>query len=95
MHRAQLVRDIASCPETELEAYLERSGNDVKTVYRSTRAVTSTDAFFVTLNKDDKKHSATTMHKGYAISPELFQWDSQNATSPTSPTGRRYLDHAS
>ncbi|MEV8130719.1 DUF3427 domain-containing protein [Pseudarthrobacter oxydans] len=56
---------------------------------------TSTDAFFVTLNKDDKKHSASTMYKDYAISPELFHWESQNATSPTSPTGRRYLDHAS
>ncbi|MFD5277052.1 DUF3427 domain-containing protein [Pseudarthrobacter sp. NPDC058362] len=57
--------------------------------------VTSTDAFFVTLNKDDKKHSATTMYKDYAISPELFHWESQNATSSTSPTGRRYLDRAS
>nr|WP_066286605.1 DEAD/DEAH box helicase [Arthrobacter sp. B6] len=56
---------------------------------------TSTDAFFVTLNKDDKKHSATTMYKDYAISPELFNWESQNATSPSSPTGRRYLDRAS
>ncbi|WP_407710501.1 DUF3427 domain-containing protein [Arthrobacter nitrophenolicus] len=56
---------------------------------------TSTDAFFVTLNKDDKKHSATTMYKDYAISPELFHWESQNATSPASPTGRRYLDRAS
>nr|WP_281355418.1 DEAD/DEAH box helicase [Pseudarthrobacter psychrotolerans] len=55
---------------------------------------TLTDAFFVTLNKDDKKHSATTMYKDYAISPELFHWESQNATSPTSPTGRRYLDRA-
>ncbi|GAA4044097.1 DEAD/DEAH box helicase [Arthrobacter methylotrophus] len=56
---------------------------------------TSTDTFFVTLNKDDKKHSATTMYKDYAISPELFHWESQNATSPGSPTGRRYLDRAS
>ena len=56
---------------------------------------TATDAFFVTLNKDDKKHSATTMYKDYAISPELFHWESQNATSPTSPTGRRYLDRTS
>lgn len=56
---------------------------------------TSTDAFFVTLDKDDKKHSATTMYKDYAISPELFHWESQNATSPTSPTGRRYLDRTS
>jgi superfamily II DNA or RNA helicase/HKD family nuclease len=55
---------------------------------------TSTDAFFVTLNKDDKKHSVTTMYKDYAISPELFHWESQNATSPGSPTGKRYLDRA-
>lgn len=55
---------------------------------------TSTDAFFVTLNKDDKKHSATTMYKDYAISPELFHWESQNATSPGSPTGKRYLGGA-
>jgi hypothetical protein len=53
---------------------------------------TATDAFFVTLNKDDKNHSATTMYKDYAISPELFHWESQNATSPSSPTGKRYLD---
>lgn len=56
---------------------------------------TSTDAFFVTLNKDDKKHSATTMYKDYSMSPELFHSESQNATSPTSPTGRRYLDRSS
>ncbi|WP_298255247.1 DUF3427 domain-containing protein [uncultured Arthrobacter sp.] len=53
---------------------------------------TSTDAFFVTLSKDAKNHSASTMYKDYAISPELFHWESQNATSPSSPTGRRYLD---
>ncbi|WP_326964854.1 DUF3427 domain-containing protein [Arthrobacter sp. PL16] len=53
---------------------------------------TSTDAFFVTLNKDDKNHSASTMYKDYAISPELFHWESQNATSHSSPTGQRYLD---
>lgn len=56
---------------------------------------TSTDAFLVTLNKDDKKHSATTMYKDYAISPELFHWETQNATSPGGPTGRRYLDRTS
>lgn len=53
---------------------------------------TATDAFFVTLNKDDKNHSATTMYKDYAVSPELFHWESQNATSPSSPTGKRYLE---
>ncbi|WP_442778697.1 DUF3427 domain-containing protein [Arthrobacter sp. AQ5-05] len=51
-----------------------------------------TDAFFVTLNKDEANHSATTMYKDYALSPELFHWESQNATSPSSPTGQRYLN---
>ncbi|MDQ0279069.1 superfamily II DNA or RNA helicase [Arthrobacter silviterrae] len=51
-----------------------------------------TDAFFVTLHKDEANHSATTMYKDYAISPDLFHWESQNATAPTSPTGKRYLD---
>jgi superfamily II DNA or RNA helicase/HKD family nuclease len=54
---------------------------------------TSTDAFFVTLNKDDANHSAATMYKDYAISSELFHWESQNATATTSPTGQRYLNH--
>ncbi|WP_411803189.1 DUF3427 domain-containing protein [Arthrobacter sp. LAPM80] len=56
---------------------------------------TRTDAFFVTLNKDEANHSATTMYKDYAISPELFHWESQNATSPSSPTGQRYLNRRS
>ncbi|MHA7270727.1 DUF3427 domain-containing protein [Arthrobacter sp. HLT1-20] len=53
---------------------------------------TRTDAFFVTLDKDEANHSATTMYKDYAISQELFHWESQNNTSPASPVGRRYLD---
>ncbi|MCQ9164907.1 DUF3427 domain-containing protein [Arthrobacter sp. STN4] len=54
---------------------------------------TNTDAFFVTISKDQAKHSATTMYKDYAISPQLFHWESQNNTSPTSTVGRRYLGH--
>ncbi|MFD1210654.1 DUF3427 domain-containing protein [Arthrobacter sp. GCM10027362] len=53
---------------------------------------TKTDAFFVTLNKDEKKHSATTMYRDYALSEDLFHWESQNNTSTTSPVGQRYLN---
>lgn len=56
-------------------------------------ASTGTDAFFVTLNKDEKKHSTTTMYRDYALNSTLFHWESQNATSPSSTTGQRYLDH--
>lgn len=53
---------------------------------------TMTDAFFVTLDKDEANHSVNTMYKDYAISQDLFHWESQNNTSPASPVGRRYLD---
>ncbi|WP_431188555.1 DUF3427 domain-containing protein [Arthrobacter crystallopoietes] len=51
-----------------------------------------TDAFFVTLHKDEAKHSATTMYRDYALSDDLFHWESQNSTSTSSATGKRYLD---
>nr|WP_146363138.1 DEAD/DEAH box helicase [Arthrobacter yangruifuii] len=54
---------------------------------------TKTDAFFVTLEKDAKDRAASIMYKDYAMSPEVFHWESQNATAPGSPTGQRYLDH--
>ncbi|CEA09676.1 UvrABC system protein B [Arthrobacter saudimassiliensis] len=54
---------------------------------------TKTDAFFVTLEKDAKDRAASIMYKDYAMSPEVFHWESQNATFPESPTGKRYLDH--
>jgi hypothetical protein len=51
-----------------------------------------TDAFFVTLRKSEQDYSPTTMYRDYAISPELFHWESQNRTSTTSTVGRRYLE---
>lgn len=56
-------------------------------------AETKTDAFFVTLEKDEKERAASIMYKDYAMSPEVFHWESQNATSPESTTGQRYINH--
>ncbi len=33
------------------------------------------------------------MYRDFALSQELFHWESQNATGIDSPTGRRYLNH--
>ncbi|MFC5601859.1 DUF3427 domain-containing protein [Sporosarcina koreensis] len=52
-----------------------------------------TDIFFVTLNKSDKDFSPSTQYEDYAISDRLFHWQSQNRTSDTSPTGKRYISH--
>lgn len=53
-----------------------------------------TDAFFITLKKSEADYSPTTMYRDYAISPELFHWESQSSTSEQSPTGQRYINHA-
>ena len=53
----------------------------------------NTDLFFITLNKTDKDYSPTTMYEDYAISEDLFHWQSQSTTSEKSPTGQRYINH--
>lgn len=35
------------------------------------------------------------MYRDYAISPELFHWESQSTTTLASPVGRRYLQGTS
>ena len=51
------------------------------------------DVFFVTLMKSEAHFSPTTMYADHAISPTLFQWESQNNTTERSPTGQRYINH--
>ena len=51
------------------------------------------DAFFVTLQKTEEAYSPTTMYEDYAISDQLFHWQSQSTTSSDSPTGQRYIRH--
>ncbi len=54
---------------------------------------TATDALLVNLRKTERDFSPTTMYRDYAIGPELFHWESQNATSLSSETGQRYVQH--
>jgi len=51
------------------------------------------DALFVTLKKSEADYSPTTMYQDYAISPDVFHWESQSITTVASPTGQRYLHH--
>jgi superfamily II DNA or RNA helicase/HKD family nuclease len=54
---------------------------------------TRSDLFFVTTEKSARDYSPTTMYRDYAISPELFHWESQSTTAEDSTTGRRYRQH--
>ncbi|MEU1086142.1 DUF3427 domain-containing protein [Streptomyces sp. NPDC005576] len=53
----------------------------------------TTDALFITLEKDEKDFSPETRYKDYALSDFRFHWESQNQTSEASPTGVRYRTH--
>ncbi|MEE4279705.1 MAG: DUF3427 domain-containing protein, partial [Halieaceae bacterium] len=53
------------------------------------------DAFFVTIDKSEKEFSPTTRYEDYAMSSELFHWQSQSGTSPHTPVGQRYINHQS
>ena len=52
------------------------------------------DVFFVDLRKSERDYSPTTMYRDYAISRDLFHWESQSRQSPQQPTVRRYIEHA-
>ncbi|MFG2717160.1 DUF3427 domain-containing protein [Streptomyces sp. NPDC048416] len=54
---------------------------------------TKTDALLITREKDEKDFSPQTRYHDYALSGKLFHWESQNQTSDTSPTGKRYQNH--
>ncbi len=51
------------------------------------------DVFFVTLEKDEAHYSPQTLYRDYAISPDLFHWDSQNSTRESGGIGQRYINH--
>ena len=51
------------------------------------------DAFLITLKKTETDYSPTTLYRDFALSPQLFHWESQSTTASTSPTGQRYIHH--
>lgn len=58
-----------------------------------TREAEKIELMFVTLDKREGFGERVQYHD-YAISPELFHWQTQNRAGPTNATGRRYLDSA-
>ena len=50
------------------------------------------ELLFVTLKKSDKHFSPTTMYHDYALSQELFHWQSQNSARPDRGRGLTYVE---
>lgn len=53
----------------------------------------NSELLFVTLEKTEEKFSPTTMYDDYAISENLFHWQTQNSSSPEKGRGFSYLTH--
>ena len=51
------------------------------------------DLFFVTIQKNERDYSPSTLYRDYAISEHLFHWESQSTTKADSKAGRRYQSH--
>ena len=52
----------------------------------------NTELLFVTLEKSEENYSPTTLYEDYAISEQIFHWQSQNSTKPTSAKGQSYIN---
>ena len=50
------------------------------------------DVLYVTLDKDEKDFTPTTLYNDYPLSQRRFHWESQSTTRLHSDTGRRYQD---
>ena len=50
------------------------------------------ELLFVTLDKSNKSFSPTTRYRDYAISNQLFHWETQSVASVSSESGKRYLE---
>uniref|UniRef100_UPI002636FA84 DUF3427 domain-containing protein n=1 Tax=uncultured Pseudoalteromonas sp. TaxID=114053 RepID=UPI002636FA84 len=51
------------------------------------------ELMFVTLNKNERQFSPTTMYHDYAINEHLFHWQSQNSARPDRGRGLDYIQH--
>ena len=51
------------------------------------------ELLFVTLNKNERQFSPTTMYHDYAINEKLFHWQSQNSARPDKGRGKEYIEH--
>jgi hypothetical protein len=56
-------------------------------------AASKCDLLLFTLDKSDEDFAPSVRYNDYAISPELFHWESQSTTSEASATGQRYINH--
>ncbi|RUO63673.1 DUF3427 domain-containing protein [Pseudidiomarina insulisalsae] len=86
LHSAYKIREIL----TAVDYYTESSYSPFQAgVWRDQEA--KLELLFVTLDKQNALHEGVA-YDDYAISRELFHWQSQNTAAPHTAAGRRYLE---
>jgi superfamily II DNA or RNA helicase/HKD family nuclease len=89
LHRHYSRREIAAAV-----GYVEAGAKNISLQGGILKLEGQRELLFVTLDKSGKAFSPTTRYRDYAISPELFHWETQAAANVTRPSGRRYVDSA-
>ena len=50
-----------------------------------------TAVLFITLRKNEKDYSPQTLYRDFALSRDLFHWETQHSTTVSSAQGQRYI----
>jgi hypothetical protein len=82
----------------EIEAAFGVLSTDAPWIHREgvlAHQASATDLLFITLRKSEALFSPSTRYRDLALGPGLFHWESQSTTTAVSPTGQRYIRHAS
>ena len=82
----------------EIEAAFGVLTDDAPWIHREgvlAHQASATDLLFITLRKSEALFSPSTRYRDLALGPSLFHWESQSTTTAASPTGQRYIHHAS
>ena len=105
-HRTHLQRPLSVSHDVPLQVHATYSQQEILSAFGASTVTnpvriqggiyfhreTQTDLLFVTLEKSEKYFSPTTRYLDYAISDDLFHWESQATTSALSETAQRYIN---
>ncbi len=102
--RLRVTRPLAAHPDVPLAVHARYTRDEIAAAFGITNPASfregvryvrpeRADLLLVTLNKTEEHFSPSTMYRDRAITPDLFQWESQSTTTLRSPTAQRYLNH--
>ncbi len=96
---------LSDLPEVPLEVHASYLRNEIAQAFGLRGAgwitgvrydeATNTDLLLVTLHKQERHYTPTTMYRDYVISRDRFHWESQSGASRHTGAGLRYVERRS